>query len=256
MKKRIAILLSLLLVLALSLAAVSAAGEAPAADIGLEAEFASSWGDYSVTSDQYVMMILTIHTDLDLSSIRRADTGETLPWSAGITRTMKNKDGEVTEKTWIFGIDKAEAELETIVVFSDGSEYPIPHGTEAKSEGADEALLGAWSFSSYGGTWYVRFSEDSLRMAIGDSAAVLDEEGRYTELPVLWQENGTVWVVITPENSLPILEMNEKPVTTVIEDAEATVVPFTYVTGESGATLSYQTVLHGEQSVRLEKAGN
>ena len=80
MKKRLAILLSIALALILSLTSLSVCiGEAAeAADIGLEALFASSWQDYSVRSDDYLMLVLTIHTDLDLASFRRADNGEKL----------------------------------------------------------------------------------------------------------------------------------------------------------------------------------
>ena len=263
MKKRIAVLLCLALALVLSLASLSAsAGEAAAeqpeteaADIGLEALFTPSWQDYSVKSDDYLMLVLTIHKDLDLVSIRRADTGETLEWYPSITRTMSNHDGVVTDKIWLIGIAKEEAELEAIVTFSDGSEYPIPHGQETESKEADQSLLGDWSGDSYGGKWFFRFTEDTFRMVHSDFAAGLDEEGKYTELPLIWQGNDTLWIVITDENNLPILEMNDKPIKAVIEGEEVTVVPITYFAGETSAAITYYSTFHGKQTISLAKAG-
>ena len=267
MMKRIATLICFALALVLFLASLSVsfgenAAEEPetesteTADIGLEAQFASSWQDYSVKSDDYLMLILTIHTDLDLVSIRRADNGETLPWVPGITRTMKNSDGEVTEKTWVIGIEKAEADLDAIAAFSDGSEAPIPHNQEVENKEADESLLGTWSGASFGGTWYFRFTEDTLRMVHSDDAADLDREGKVTELPLIWRGSDTVWVVITDENMLPILEMNDKTTTAVVEGEEVTVVPLTYTAGSSGASLTYDSTWNGKQTIRLQKAAD
>ena len=264
MKKKIAILLCFALALALSLTSLSvSAGEAAAeepemenaetADIGLEAQFASSWQDYYVRSDDYLMLILTIHTDLELVSIRRADNDEILPWYPSITRSMTNGDGAVTDKTWVIGIEKAEAELDTIVTFSDGSEYPIPHDQEVENKEADEYLLGTWSGDSYGGNWYFRFSEDTLRMVHSDDAADLDQEGKYTELPLIWRGSDTVWIIITDENMLPILEMNDQTTTAVFEGEEVTVVPLTYIAGSSGASLTYTSTWHGRQTIHLKK---
>lgn len=261
MKKRIAVLICYMLVLVLSLASISVSAgedavepETEIADIGLEARFTSSWENYSVKSDDYLMLVLTIHAELDLVSIHRADTGETLEWHPSITRTMKNNDGAVTEKTWVIGIDKAEAELDAVAVFSDGSEHPIPRDQEVESKEADESLLGTWTGDSYGGNWYFRFTEDTFRMAHSDDAAALDQEGKYTELPLIWQGSDTVWVIITDENKLPILEMNDKPTTAVISGEEVTVVPLTYTTSGSGASLTYYSTWHGKQTIRLQKA--
>lgn len=258
MKKRLAILLSIALALILSLTSLSvcigeATEAAEAADIGLEALFASSWQDYSVRSDDYLMLVLTIHTDLDLASFRRADNGEKLDWTPGITRSMKNGDGVLTEKTWIIGIAKEEAELDVIVTFSDGSEYPIPHEQEVEKKEADSSLLGTWSGASYGGNWYFRFTEDTLRMVQSDDEATLDQEGKYTELPLIWRDSETVWVVITDENMLPILEMNEKSTTATVEGEELTVVPLIYIAGDTGASLSYYSTWHGKQTISLKK---
>lgn len=263
MKKRIAILICFALALVLCTTTLSfcfgeTAAEEPeaaeAADIGLEALFTSSWEDYSVRSDDYLMLVLTIHnTDLDLVSIRRSDNDETLEWYPSITRTMTNNDGVVTDKTWVIGINKEEAELDAIVTFSDGSEYPIPRDQEAEGKEADGSLLGTWYGDSYGGKWYFRFTEDTFRMVHSEDAADLDQEGKVTELPLLWQESGTVWVVITEEDMLPILEMNEKPTTVVLEGEEVTVVPLTYSAGETNASISYNSIYHGKQTIRLTK---
>lgn len=267
MKKRYSVLICLTLALVLSLpcltvcAAEAAAegsetGNTETADIGLEALFAPSWQEYSVKSDNYLMLILTIHTDLDLVSIRRADSGETLPWYPSITRTMKNGDGVVTEKIWVIGIEKAEADTDAIATFSDGSEYPIPHDQEVESKEADESLLGTWSGNSYGGNWYFRFTENTLRMARSDAAADLDQEGKYTELPLIWQSGDTIWVVITDENMLPILEMNDKTITATVEGKDVTVVALTYSAGSSGASLTYYSTWHGKQTISLKKAAD
>lgn len=255
MKKRFAILICFALALVLSLASLSS-GIGEAADIGLEAQFTSSWEQYSVTSDDYLMLILTIHTDLDLVSIRRADNDETLPWTPGITRTMKNGDGEVTNKTWVIGIEKKDADLDAIITFSDGSEYHIPHEQELESKEADDLLLGTWSGSSYGGNWFFRFTEDTFRMVRSDDAAALDQEGKYTELPLVWRESGTVWVIITDEDKLPILEMNDKPTTAVLEGKEVTAVPLTYKKSANGASITYNSTFHGQQTIFLEKASD
>jgi len=254
MKKRIAVLICLILALALSAASLSVSAAEEPADIGLEAQYASKWENYSVKSDNYVMLILTIHKDLELTSFRRADSGETLEWVPGITRTMTNKEGAVTDKTWVMGIDKAEAELDVIVTFSDGSEYPLPHEQEAESKEPDASLIGTWSGESYGGTWFFRFTENAMRMVRSDDAAALDQEGKYTELPILWRGSGTVWVVITDENMLPILEMNEKSTTATIEGKETKVVPLTYSAGETSGALSYDSTWHGKQTISLKKA--
>ena len=265
MRKRITILLCFVLALVLSLTSFSvcagetAAGEpetesAETADIGLEAQFASSWENYSVSSDEYLMLILTIHADLELVSIRRADNDEILPWYPSITRTMTNKEDVVTDKTWVIGIDKADADLDAVITFSDGSEYPIPHDQEAESKEPDETLLGIWSGDSYGGNWFFRFTEDTLRMVRSDDAADLDEEGKYSELPLIWRGSDTVWVIITDENNLPILEMNDKPTMAIIEGEEVTVVPLTYKTSESGGTLTYYSTWNGKQTISLKKA--
>ena len=267
MKKRFSVLICLVLALVLSLTFLSfSAGESAAekpetenaetADIGLEAQFASSWEGYSVRSSDYLMLILTIHADLELVSIRRADNGEILPWRPSITRSMKNNDGVVTEKTWVIGIEKAEAALDAVVAFSDGSEYPIPRDQEAESKEADGSLLGTWSGDSYGGNWFFRFTENTFRMARSDDPAALDQEGKYTELPLIWRGSGTVWVVITDENRLPILEMNDKPVTTVIDGKEASVVPLTYSARSSGGSLTYYSTWHGKQTIYLKKAAD
>ena len=267
MKKRMARLICFALTLVLSLTFLSvclgeAAEEAPetenteTADIGLEAQFAPRWEDYSVRSDDNLMMILTIHKDLDLASIRRADNGETLPWQPSITRTMKDGDGVLSEKTWVIVIQKEEADLEAIITFSDGSEYPIPHNQETESKEPDGSLLGTWSGDSYGGNWFFRFTEDTFRMVHGDDAAALDQEGKYTELPLIWRGSDTVWVVITAENNLPILEMNDKPTTAVVEGKEVSVVPLTYKTSSSGGSIAYDSTWHGKQTIFLKKVSD
>lgn len=262
MKKRNAFLICLVLTLVFSLISLSVCtGEAAAgtsdntqtADIGLEAQFTSQWENHSVTSDDYLMLILTIHADLDLVSIRRADNDEILPWTPSITRKLTNKDGVVTEKTWVIAIDKVDADLEAIITFSDGSEYPLPHDQEAESKEADQALIGTWYGESYGGNWYFRFTEGTLRMVLSDDAADLDHETKYTELPLIWRENGTVCVIITNENMLPILEMNDKAVTTVFEGEEVTIVTLTYSAGDSNASLTYDSTWHSKQTIRLTK---
>ncbi len=254
MKKRVSVLLCLALALVLSMASLSVGAES--SDIGLEAQFASSWQNYSVRSNQSLMLILTVHADLELASFRRADSGEALPWSPSITRTMTNNDDVVTERTWVIVIDKAEADLDVIVTFSDGSEYPIPHELEVTGKEADGSLLGTWSGSSYGGNWYFRFTEDTLRMVHSEDAGDLDREGKYTELKLLWRESGTVWILITDENRLPILEMNEKPTTAVLEGKEVTAVPLAYTAGSSGASLTYDSTYHGQQTIRLTKTAD
>lgn len=252
MKKRIAILICFALAAVLSLTSLST-GIGEAADIGLEAQFASKWENYSVRSKDSLMLILTIHKDLDLVSIRRADNGETLPWVPGITRTMKNGDGEVTDKTWVIGIKKEEAELDAIAVFSDGSEHPIPRDQEVESKEADKALLGTWSGNSYGGNWYFRITENTFRMVHSDDISVLDQEGKYTELPLIWRGSDTVWVIITDENKLPILEMNDQPTTAVVEGKEVTVVPLTYRASSAGGSITYYSTFHGKQTITLKK---
>lgn len=256
MKKKVAVLICFVLALVLSLASVPAGAEpeTETADIGLEAQFTNRWEDYSVKSDDYLMLVLTIHADLDLVSIHRADNGETLEWYPSITRTMKNNDGVVTEKTWVIGINKEEAELEAVASFSDGSEHPIPHNQEAESKEPDASLIGTWTGQSFGGNWYFRFTEDTLRMVCSDDAAALDKEGKYTELPLIWRGNGTVWVVITENKVLPISEMNDKPTTAVRDGEEVTVVPLTYKTSESGGSLSYNSTWNGKQTIMLDKA--
>lgn len=261
MKKRIAILLCITLAVVLCLTPLSVgAGETAesteVADIGLEAQFTTSWQNYSVSSDDYLMLILTIHTDLELVSIHRADNGETLEWYPSITRGMRNGEGELIEKTFVIGLEKAEADLDAIAVFSDGSEHPIPREQEVVSKEADASLLGTWSGDSYGGNWYFRFTEDTLRMVHSDDAADLDQEGKYTELPLIWRGSDTVWVVITDENMLPILEMNDKPTTAVVEGEEVKAVPLTYRATATGASITYNSTWHGQQTITLKKAAD